>query len=215
MSISSDVSERAKLRKFSVQVVISGQKTAILGAVSLVFCVSCGGSPKSTLTPEYDKTGKLVRLLYDTNANGKYEIWSYMDGPRITRIDIDKNEDGRVERWEHYGPPGNTLIKIGFSRAEDGIEDAWGYPGPDGTVGRIEVSTRRDGRVNRTEFYEKDVMVRVEEDTDGDGKPDKWERFEGGRLASVDLDTTKTGIPNRRLIHLPDGTTRLEHLRPK
>jgi hypothetical protein len=217
MSLSQDVGERAKLREFPVQTVFSGLKTAVLGAAGLLFYVACGGSgPPSTLTPEYDpKTGRLVRLRYDTNANGKVEIWSYMDGARITRIDIDKNEDGLVERWEHYGPPGNTLIKVGFSRAQDGIEDAWGYPGPDGTVARIEVATRRDGRVNRVEFYEKDVMVRVEEDTDGDGKPDKWERFDGGRLASVDLDTTKSGTPNRRLIHLPDGTTKLEHLGPK
>jgi hypothetical protein len=218
MSVSPDVSQRAKLREFPVQTVISGPKTAIFGAAGLLFCASCSNSdaPRGTIQPEYEsKTGKLVLLRYDENANGKVEIWSYMDGARITRIEIDKNEDGRIERWEHYGPPGNTLIKVGFSRREDGIEDAWTYGNPDGTVARIEISTHRNGHVNRTEFYEKDVMVRVEEDTDGDGKPDKWERYESGRLVSVDLDTTSSGTPNRRLIHLPDGTTKLERLGQK
>jgi hypothetical protein len=105
------------------------------------------------------------------------------------------------------------LIKIGFSRLNDGIEDSWSYASADGTVGRIEISTRRNGRISRTEYYEKDVMVRVEEDTDDDGKLDKWERFENGRLASVDLDTTRSGTPNRRIVHLPDGSSKLEHLR--
>jgi len=198
----------------------SGQKTSVLVFGTLLVSVACGShgsggsdSPKATLQPEYNsKTGKLVLLRYDTNGDGHVDVWSYMDGARIVRIEIDKNEDGKIERWEHYAPPGNTLIKIGFSRKDDGIEDAWTYPGPDGTVARIEISTLRNGTVNRTEYYEKNVMIRAEEDTDGDGKLDKWEHFENGRLASVDLDTTHTGTPNRRIVHLPDGSSRLEHL---
>jgi len=215
--MSMDVSERAKLCEFAWIFMISGRKSAIVASAALLACWGCGRSesPRATIQPEYQsKTGKLVLLRYDSNADGHVDVWSYMDGARIVRIEIDKNEDGKIERWEHYGPPGNTLIKVGFSRRNDGIEDAWTYANADGTVGRIEVSTRRNGQVNRTEFYENDVMVRVVEDTDGDGKPDKWERFENGRLASVDIDTTRTGTPNRRIVHLPDGTSKLEHLRP-
>jgi hypothetical protein len=193
---------------------IFGPKTAVLAAVLAVSGCAGPEGPHGTMQPEYEsKTGKLVLLRYDTNADGNVDVWSYMDGARIVRIEIDKNEDRKIERWEHYGPPGNTLIKIGFSRLNDGIEDSWSYASADGTVGRIEISTRRNGRISRTEYYEKDVMVRVEEDTDDDGKLDKWERFENGRLASVDLDTTRSGTPNRRIVHLPDGSSKLEHLR--
>ncbi len=44
---------------------------------------------------------------------------------------------------------------------------------------RIDVSTHRDGRIDRIEHYERDVLVRAEEDTDGDGKIDKWETYDG------------------------------------
>ena len=48
-----------------------------------------------------------------------------------------------------------------------------------------------DGKIDRVEFYEHDVMVRAEEDTDADGKLDKWETYDGARLASVAFDTTQ------------------------
>jgi hypothetical protein len=168
------------------------------------------------MQPEYDsQTGKLKLLRYDSNADGHVDIWSFMEGTRVVRVEIDRNEDGRIERWEHYGGPENKLLKVGFSRMNDGVEDAWTFANPDGSVARIEISTRRNGRVTRTEFYERNVMVRAEEDTDADGKLDKWETFDNGRLASVAVDTTRRGIPNRRVIHMPDGTAKLEHLPAK
>ena len=48
----------------------------------------------------------------------------------------------------------------------------------------IEVSTARDERVDRWEYYENDVMVRVEEDTTGDGQADRWSTFVDGVLAA-------------------------------
>ncbi len=59
----------------------------------------------------------------------------------------------------------------------------------------MEVSTKRDGTSNRTEFYQSGVLVRVEEDTNGDGRVDKWERYESGALVSASFDTTKSGKP--------------------
>ena len=74
------------------------------------------------------------------------------------------------------------LAKVGFSRLNDGKEDAWSFAGPDGTITRIEVSTKRDGNVSRIEHYSGGRMTSAEEDTDGDGKMDKWETYDGGRL---------------------------------
>lgn len=47
------------------------------------------------------------------------------------------------------------------------------YSSLEGSIGKVEGSTRRDGKVNRREFYEKGAMLRAEEDGDGDGRPDK------------------------------------------
>ena len=103
-----------------------------------------------------------------------------------------------------------TLLKVGISRANDGKEDAWVYTGPDGAIARIDVSTKRDGKVTRAEHYEKDALVSAEEDSDGDGKADKWETYDAGRLTSVAFDTIHRGTPDRRLIYGADGSTRLE-----
>ena len=107
------------------------------------------------LTPVYDKeTGRLQRLDFDSDKDGRIDTVSFMDGQKVIRIEIDKDQDGRVERWEYYGAE-QTLERVGFSRSNDGKEDAWSYQGPDGAVARIDVSVNRDGKVNRREFYEK------------------------------------------------------------
>ena len=57
------------------------------------------------MTAEYDKvTGKLSLLKYDSDGNGKVDTWSYMDGPRVVRIEIDKNEDGKIDYWNVISP---------------------------------------------------------------------------------------------------------------
>ena len=162
------------------------------------------------IAPVYDeKTGRLQRLNYDADKNGRVDTVSFMDGARIVRIEIDKDEDGRVDRWEYYGAD-QKLEKVGFSRAGDGVEDAWSYAAPDGRITRIEIATARDGRVTRIEHYRDDIVVRAEEDGDGDGRMDKWEAYESGRLTSVAFDTVHRGKPDRRLVYGPNGSATLE-----
>ena len=67
--------------------------------------------------------------------------------------------------------------------------------GSDGAATRFEISTKRDGTVDRIEFYENDVLTRAEEDTDADGRVDKWEHYEAGALVSVAFDTARSGKP--------------------
>jgi hypothetical protein len=173
-------------------------------------CAGSGSDAKRRMTPEYDQTtGRLTLLKYDSDGDGKIDMWSYMDGARVVRIEIDKNEDGLIDRWEYYDA-NQKLEKVGTSRAQNGKEDAWSYPGADGSIERIDVSTRQDGRISRIEHYKKDVLVTVEEDGDGDGKMDKWETYERNRLASVAFDTQHRGTPDRRLIYGADGSARLE-----
>ena len=74
-------------------------------------------------------------------------------------------------------------------------------PGLGGTIERVEVSTRRDGKISRIEHFEADRVVAAEEDSDADGKIDKWETYDGDRLASVAFDTLHRGTADRRLIY--------------
>jgi hypothetical protein len=186
--------------------------TRPLIAVFALVLAACEASPTPTkqLEPVYNKkTGKLEVLKYDSNADGKFDTVSYMDGARIVRIEIDRDQDGKVDRWEYYGA-GQKLEKVGFSRANDGIEDAWSFEDAPGVIVRIEVATKRDGNPNRFEHYASGVLTRVEEDTDGDGRIDKWETYEGQRLASVAFDMRHRGTPDRRLIYSNDGSAKME-----
>lgn len=188
-----------------------GASRAAIAAGLVLALASCGDGNRgaSRIQPTYDETGKLRLLTHDSNANGKSDSWSYMDGARVLRVEIDGDEDGVIDRWEYYDAS-QKLEKIGTSRANDGIVDTWTYPAADGTTGRVDISTRRDGQVTRTEFYEGGVLSRAEEDVDGNGAVDKWETYAKGVVSSVAFDTEGTGRPTRRLVYDANGQARLE-----
>lgn len=167
--------------------------------VALLACVasSCADAAaerdaRARIQPTYDSdSGRLKKLDYDSNKNGKPDTWAYMDGSRLTRLEADENEDGKVDRWEYYPAAAAAGAAAGAEKQS-----------PE----RIERATRLDGQVSRREFFEGTQMVRVEEDTDANGATDKWETYSEGALTVLALDTSGKGKPDRRLIYRPDGS---------
>jgi EF hand domain-containing protein len=187
-----------------------------LALVSIV-ATSCGPAAATTeaesgvkkdVKSEYDKSGRLTRLEYDRNGDGKIDTWGYMDGSRVVRIEVDEDGDGKVDRWEYHRDPKTTNDSNGAtgSTASPGATGSASTGGGDPTLERIERATKHDGKVSRREYFENGLLARVEEDTDGDGKIDKWETYSGGTLAIMAIDTKGRGTPDRRLIYQPDGT---------
>lgn len=173
---------------------------------------------------EYDPvSGRLRRLAYDANRNGRNDAVSIMDGTRILRIELDLDENGKVDRWDFYRED-RTLDKVGLSRLNDGVMDSQAFYGADGALRRIEVSTGRDGRFNRVEFYEAGVLVRSEEDATGDGRPDKWETYRPNpgapagepayAIASAAFDDIGRGTPQRRFVYGHKGQIALVEVDP-
>jgi len=167
-------------------------------AVVLSICLAAGGCDQAAakakedarhrLQPTYDKTtGKLTKLSYDSNSNGKPDTWAFMDGAKLIRLEADENEDALIDRWEFY-PVG------------EGVTSAKGPPE------RIERATHGDGKVSRREFFEGGALVRIEEDVDGNGAIDKWETYASGALVTLALDSIGSGKPDRRLIYKADGS---------
>ena len=186
-----------------------------LAFVVLVSLCACSNPEKerlrATTKPTYDtKTGKLTKLTYDANKNGRIDTWTDMDGTRPLRSRVDRNEDGRIDRWEYYDDRGE-LLKVGFSRRDDGKVDAWAVSGPDGKLQRIEISSSGDEmKIDRREYYDPSrstgpgnagALVRAEEDTNADGKPDKWETYENGAIRTAAFDENGDGKPDRRLTY--------------
>ena len=193
------------------------------GFVIVAFAAACSRPAAERPKAEYDReTGRVRRITFDFNRNGHNDAVSVMDGTHIDHIELDFDEDGKVDRWDFY-KGGPTLLYVGLSRLKDGVMDSRAFYGPSGELSRIEVSTRRDGRFNRVEFYEAGTLVRSEEDTNGDGRVDKWETYRSNTdttpneppyaIASVAFDDSGIGTPQRRLIYDENGRrVRVEHL---
>jgi hypothetical protein len=200
----------------------------MMSPASLVFVVLlagvCGCAPPGgggeRPAAKYDaRTGKLQRLVFDSDADGRNDAVGNMDGARVTSIETDSTRNGVTDRWDFFDSAGR-LASVGLSRQDDGIMDAVAIYGANQQLLRLNVSTHRDGRFDRTEFYELGILARAEEDTDGDGRIDKWESHRPNprgspgepptRVSMVAFDDSATGRPTRRLIYAPDGTTRVE-----
>ena len=178
----------------------------LCAVASVGFVAGCSQGTSATaakkdVQSEYDESGRLSRLTYDRNGDGKIDTWGYMDGSRVVRVEVDENGDGKVDRWEYHKDPTGTQGSTG-SQGSAGSGDA----GADLTIERIDRATKFDGRILRREYFDNGTLTRVQEDTDGDGKIDKWETYSAGTLAVMAIDTKGRGTPDRRLIYLPDGT---------
>src|SRR5262249_7779881 len=154
---------------------------------------SNAAAAENGLKPEYDDTGRLTRLTFDRNGDGKIDTWGYMDGSRIVRVEVDEDGDGKVDRWEYHKDAASSGSNSA-STATGGSSGSSGSPNPNGgggdpTLERIDRATKHDGKISRREYFENGALTRVEEDTDGDGQIDKWETYSSGTLVSMAIDT--------------------------
>lgn len=147
---------------------------------------------------KYDpKTGRLKKLDYDANKNGRMDSFAYMDATRFVRIEMDQDEDGKIDRWEYYDEK-NKIERVGSSSRDDEIQDTWAYPDAGGFLARVETDADRDGAIDKREFFVPRPGVATE------------------RVISVmEYEFDKAGQPGRRLYYRPDGSfDRSEKLRP-
>jgi hypothetical protein len=149
----------------------------------------------------YDSLGQLVRILHDSNGDGRPDrIAHYKDGKTIDLIEIDQDGDGWIDRWEHYDGTGR-LLKLGQWRVSRGKEDTWTTLGPDAEPARVEYDDDGDGVVDRAEVLREGKVVGIEIDADRDGRIDRFQAWEKGRLLREDFDTDGDGKPDRRITH--------------
>ncbi|MGE0447498.1 MAG: hypothetical protein AB7P99_19910 [Vicinamibacterales bacterium] len=184
--------------------VSQGAKLYLAATAGLMLAsAGCG----SAVRPVYDADSRLAsRLDTDADRDGVVESRTYMVAGRLARHELDVTGDGRVDRWEYYRPDG-TLARLGTSSAFDGIEDTWVVQ--TGATTEVEISTRRDGVIDRRETQVDGVLRRSEQDINFDGQPDQWATYEDGRVRELRIDSgLVAGRPDRRLLYGPDGALR-------
>jgi hypothetical protein len=188
----------------------------LAAAALLVAALACSREPKGPVPQGYlfekgpyqaiyGRDGRILRLLYDQNGDGKADVVTlYGPDGKPSQVESDTDLDGVVDRWEYY-KPGGIVEKIGKSRRKPGVPDVWEYPDAAGAIVRRDLDEDGDGKVDRIEHFARGRLVRVELDTDRDGKMDRWQDWSSGSLAREDLDLDGDGWPDRSLRYNDKG----------
>lgn len=153
----------------------------------------------------YDRWGRMQRIEYDSNGDGKADHIARHDGRhRPYQMDVDSDFDGRTDRWERYDDEGR-LLKVGTAREPGRAPDLWTIAATAGEPERREHDPDGDGVIDRVEVIRAGRVAEVQVDSDRDGRMDRWQRWEQGRLLSEDLDTDRDGKPDRTVRYDPRG----------
>src|SRR6185436_692453 len=110
-----------------------------IAAVALVTCAACrepapqaGSAPVEKLVPTYNAAGALTKLDADSDHDGLIDMWAYMDGARVVRVEVDENGDGKIDKGETYSDGSLSTMAIDTTRR--GRADRRLVYRPDGTL---------------------------------------------------------------------------------
>lgn len=147
-----------------------------------------------------EQTGRVTELRLTADDDFTRAVRVHVDETGHLRLPRDVDTDGLADRWDYYpdllAVDAGVPEKIGFSLAGDQVVDAWIFHDDNGRVARMELSTRRDGIVDRWEHYRGGALVRVETDTDRDGRVDAWFTYVDGILSTTASDYDHDGAPD-------------------
>jgi hypothetical protein len=148
---------------------------------------------KASYQTLYAPDGKIDRLLYDKNGDGRAESVTLF-GPdgKPTSSQIDTDLDGLVDRWEHLDSSGR-LVKLGRAGREAGTPDEWDVFGAAGEIRSREFDEDGNGKVDRAEYMDGGVVYLEELDTDRDGALDR-RVFRGPRGEIQRIEAKKGGV---------------------
>jgi hypothetical protein len=103
----------------------------------------------------YAHTGRLERLLHDTDQDGVAEaIVYYRRDGKPQRSELDSDGDHVIDRWETLRPDGSVSVSAD-DRDGDGQPDTWRHADEDGFVYRTDFDDDGDGHVDRSEYAER------------------------------------------------------------
>jgi hypothetical protein len=184
------------MRIVSVAVFVVGLAAAVWSGVATYRAVGLYGGPIATgFHREWDPQTKKYLLVHETTTlQGGHIRRVYADDLRAV-LQTDSSGNIGPEMALALKADGNSR-RVGFSSANDNIIDAWSTTDPKTGVMKVEMSTKRNGIIDRWERYEKGVLVRVDLDTNGNGKPDRWMTYEDGILTDTFIDANEDGKPD-------------------
>jgi hypothetical protein len=180
----------------SIIVFITGLIAAVWSGIATYRAVGIYGGPIATgFHREWNPQTRRYELIHETtNANGVHVRRLFTDDLRqLLQTEI---SGGGIESPLTFAGADEAPKRVGFSSINDGVIDAWAMADPKTGSTRVEISTKRNGKIDRWERYEKGQLVRVDLDTNGNGKPDRWQTYEDGILMDTFIDVNENGQPD-------------------
>lgn len=161
-------------------------------------------TPPPGATIVRDGAGRLLRVEFDADGDGRTDVWSFYENGALARQEIDDNRDGRVDA--RLVVTDGELVRAEVDRDGDGRFDALEiYAG--GELTRQHLDDDGDGRFETIHVFAAGRHTRTEKDTTGDGQIDRWVFFDEGespRLVEQDVDGD--GVPDLRHRRQADGS---------
>ncbi|MEO8500944.1 MAG: hypothetical protein ABI565_08505 [Vicinamibacteria bacterium] len=160
---------------------------------------------KPPYTYLYSLDGTLRQLKFDSNGDGKPDVFAYFSGRNTPdRLEIDENHDGVIDRWEEYNAEG-VMLRYATSK-KGGVPERFVEIDPvtKATL-RVETDADHDGKRERVEVFVGGRLSRAEIDTDGDGKRDRVQDWSPGYLASEEIDRDGDGRADIRIVRSRSG----------
>lgn len=181
-------------RRLSVTVFIVGLIAAVWSGIATYRALGIYGGPvTSGFHREWNPRTQRYELIHETATQAGVQIRRvYADDLRqVLRTEMSGTgiESPLVFEPDAVG----SSNRVGFSSVNDGVIDAWSIADPKTGDTRVEMSTARNGKIDRWERYVKGALVRVDLDTNGNGKPDRWQTYEAGILMDTFIDADEDG----------------------
>lgn len=155
-----------------------------------------GGPVTSGFYREWDPVKKRLQLVHEqVSKSGARLRRRYADNLQLQTTELEAGDSAVELEVKPDSPLG--FERVGFSVANDGVIDAWAVHDPNTGRIKIAISTKRNGKIDRWEHYEKDVLLRVELDTNGNGKPDRWMTYQDGIQMETIIDANEDGQPDQ------------------
>jgi len=165
-----------------------------------------GGAMFTGFQREWDPVTRQARLVHETTTQTGIKLRRQLSncvGPgncmELQKLTLVSPRDlaSELAKAPGVGTTVDERGRTGFSTAKDAVIDAWVTSDSSTGRSRIEVSTKRNGTIDRWEHYDKGQLVRVELDTNGNGKADRWMTYEAGILMETFTDSNEDGQPDQ------------------
>lgn len=178
-------------------VFITGLLAAAWSAVATYRAVGIYGGPiASGFHREWDPQTKRYQLIHETTTKAGVRVRRLYADDLRQLLSTELSGTGIESPFSIAVSADGKSRRVGFSSVNDGVIDAWSTTDPKTGEVRVEMSTKRNGKIDRWERYEKQVLIRVDLDTNGNGKPDRWMTYQDGIQMDTFIDANEDGKPD-------------------